>query len=189
MRICVFTGSSLGNSQGYAQAAEQLGQVLVRQGIDLVYGGAQVGLMGVVADAVLAAGGEVIGVLPEHLANVEIAHEGLTELRVVSSMHERKALMADLSDAFIAMPGGIGTLEECFEIWTWSQLGIHHKPIGLLNVERFYDPLIGFLDQLVASAFVKPIHRDILQCSDQPEQLVDLLLTAQVPREQKWIDT
>lgn len=187
-RICVFTGSSSGNNPAYFEAATTLGQTLADNQIELVYGGAQVGLMGAVADAALEAGGRVIGVLPEHLARVEIAHEGLSELKIVSSMHERKAQMADLSNGFIAMPGGIGTLEECFEVWTWSQLGIHHKPIGLLNVDGFYDRLIEFLDQLVTAEFVKPVHRNMLLCHAKPAELIAQLSVAEVPNQEKWLD-
>ncbi len=188
MNICVFTGSSSGRNDSYKQAAEQLGTELARREIGLVYGGASVGLMGVVADAALNNGGKVIGVLPQSLADLEIAHQQLTELRIVTSMHERKAQMADLSDAFIALPGGIGTLEETFEVWTWSQLGIHNKPIGLLNVAGFYNGLESFLDHLVAEAFVKPVHRRILLSDSEPESLVDKLIAAEVPTIGKWID-
>ena len=188
MNICVFAGSGLGARPSYRSAAQSLGRELAHREIGLVYGGASVGLMGAVADAALAAGGSVIGVLPQSIANVEIAHEGLTELRVVASMHERKAQMAELSTGFIVLPGGIGSLEEAFEVWTWSQLGIHSKPIGLLNVEGFYDGLEAFLDQLVTELFVKQVHRNILQSDDDPSRLIDLLLSAEVPTEGKWID-
>lgn len=144
--------------------------------------------MGTLADAVLQNGGSVIGVLPQSLADVELAHSGLTELKIVASMHERKATMAELSDAFVMLPGGIGSLEEAFEMWTWSQLGIHHKPIGLLNVDGFYDGLQSFLDHLVAEAFVKPVHRNILLSDDEPGRLIDRLLAAEIPTEGKWID-
>ncbi|MGI9286902.1 MAG: TIGR00730 family Rossman fold protein [Pseudomonadales bacterium] len=187
MNICVFTGSSLGRNNSYQHAAGRLGAELARRGIGLVYGGASVGLMGVIADATLNNGGKVIGVLPQSLADLEIAHQHLTELRVVSSMHERKAQMADLSDAFIALPGGIGTLEETFEVWTWSQLGIHKKPIGLLNVAGFYNGLENFLDHLVTEAFVKPAHRRILLSDCEPESLIDKLIAAEVPTIGKWI--
>ena len=147
-RVCVFCGSKAGARPEYADAARSMGTALAAEGIDLVYGGGQVGLMGLVADAVLAAGGEVIGVIPEHMSDREIAHYGLTDLRIVSSMHERKALMYELSDGFAALPGGLGTLEELFEITTWSQLGLHAKPTGLLDVGGFYGPVGAFLDQL-----------------------------------------
>jgi len=144
--------------------------------------------MGAVADAALDQGGVVIGVIPESIADLEIAHEGLTQLEVVRSMHERKARMSDLSDGFIVLPGGIGSLEEAFEVWTWSQLGIHSKAIGLLNVEGFYDGLEGFLDHLVREAFVKPIHRGILLSDSDPIRLVDRVLAAEVPAARKWIE-
>lgn len=188
MRICVFCGSSLGKRESYAHAAAALGQAIAKRGLGLVYGGASVGLMGTVADSALNAGGEVIGVLPEALAELEIAHADLSELHIVSSMHERKKMMADLSDAFIALPGGIGTMEEAFEIWTWSQLGLHLKPIGLLNVDGFYDSLTTFLDHLVEEAFVKPMHRDILAADNDPHSLIDKLLSEEIPTDKKWVD-
>jgi uncharacterized protein (TIGR00730 family) len=146
----------------YTAAAEAFGALLARAGIGLVYGGGAVGLMGVVADAARAQGGEVIGVIPEALATREVAHQGLDDLRVVASMHERKATMAELSDAFVALPGGIGTLEELFEVWTWAQLGLHQKPCALLDVAGFYAPLIGFLDGVTSEGFLRPMHRDML---------------------------
>jgi len=188
MNICVFAGSSFGARPSYLSAAQSLGRELAQREIGLVYGGASVGLMGAVADAALDAGGRVIGVLPQSIASVEIAHKGLTELRVVASMHERKAQMAELSTGFIVLPGGIGSLEESFEVWTWSQLGIHSKPIGLLNVEGFYDGLEAFLDQMVRELFVKQVHRNILQSDVDPSRLIDRLLDAEVPTEGKWID-
>lgn len=188
MRICVFCGSSLGGDPAYKQAAVALGTELAARDIGLVYGGASVGLMGVVADAALTKGGEVIGVLPEALADLEIAHEGLSELRIVSSMHERKAQMAELSEAFIALPGGIGTLEETFEVWTWSQLSIHAKPVGLLNVKGYYDGLEAFLDHMTSEHFVKPVHRNIMLSDAKPGALIEKLLTSKVPTDRKWID-
>ena len=188
MRLCVFCGSSLGGDQAYKRAAAALGAELAARGIGLVYGGASVGLMGVVADAALEAGGEAIGVLPEALADLEIAHEGLSELRIVASMHERKAQMAALSEGFIALPGGIGTLEETFEVWTWSQLSIHAKPVGLLNVNGFYDRLEAFLDHMTAEAFVKPVHRNIMLADADPAALIDRLIEADVPTDRKWVD-
>ncbi|GJL90750.1 TIGR00730 family Rossman fold protein [Hyphococcus sp.] len=188
MRICVFCGSSLGAKSEYQQAAFALGRTLAERGIGLVYGGASVGLMGSVADAALEHGGEVIGVLPQALADLEIAHPGLTELRIVSSMHERKAQMADLSDSFIALPGGIGTLEETFEVWTWSQLSLHAKAVGLLNVAGFYDGLERFLDHLVGESFVKPQHRAILHADASPSSLIDKLTSAVIPTDKKWVD-
>jgi len=188
MNICVFCGSSFGRNGAYKGAAEALGAELARREIGLVYGGASVGLMGALANAALAEGGEVIGVIPEALAALEIAHADLAELRVVSSMHERKAQMADLSNAFIALPGGIGTLEETFEVWTWSQLGLHSKPIGLLNVDGFYDGLNAFLDHLVDDAFVKASHRGILLSERDPSMLIENLISAELPRDHKWVN-
>lgn len=188
MRICVFCGSSFGKNEKYKEAAKSLGAAIAKKGYGLVYGGASVGLMGTVADAALKSGGDVIGVLPKSLADLEISHKGLTELRVTDSMHERKAIMAELSDAFVVLPGGIGTLEEAFEIWTWSQLGIHSKSIGLLNVENFFSGLETFLDHIVEEAFVKQVHRDIMLSDTNPERLVDRLLLAEVPNTHKWVD-
>jgi uncharacterized protein (TIGR00730 family) len=186
-RICVFCGSSPGNRPEYLAAATQLGTALAARGIGLVYGGAAVGLMGAVADASLASGGEVVGVIPQALVDRELAHRGLTELRIVGSMHERKALMAELADAFVALPGGIGTFEELFEVWTWAQLGSHQKPCALLNVLGFYDGLLGFLDHVVASAFLKQLNRDMLLVAGTPEQLFEQLLVFRAPTETKWI--
>ena len=176
MNVCVFAGSSIGRREEYAQAARRLGQVIASNGLGLVYGGASVGLMGAAADGALEQGGRVIGILPEWLESWEVAHENLTELRIVSSMHERKAQMADLSDAFVVLPGGIGSLEECFEIWTWSQLGIHRKSIGLLNICGYYDQLQGFLDHIVAEQFLKSEHREMLLVDDDPQTLIQALL-------------
>jgi hypothetical protein len=187
INICVFAGSSAGKRPSYKVAAQALGEELAHRDIGLVYGGASVGLMGALADAVMANGGSVIGVMPQSLSDLEIAHAGLTELRIVASMHERKAAMAELSDAFVALPGGIGSLEESFEALTWSQLGIHRKPIGLLNVEGFYDGLEKFLDHLVAESFVKPIHRNILLSDSEPGRLIERLLAADLPTQGKWI--
>jgi len=186
-RVCVFCGSSIGNQRAYAEAAEALGAVLAKRGIGLVYGGGNVGLMGVIADAVMAAGGEVIGVIPQSLADREIAHAGITELRVVDSMHTRKAMMADLTDAFIAMPGGVGTFEEFFEAVTWTQLGLHRKPCGLLNVNAFYTPLALFIDQAVTEGFIKPIHRTAIVVDSDPARLLDTLGTIDLPAVPKWI--
>ncbi|MCP1242201.1 LOG family protein [Acetobacter lambici] len=186
-RICVFCGSSAGRGSAYLHAAEQLGLLMAQRGIGLVYGGASVGLMGAVANAVLAGGGQVTGVIPQALVEREVAHNGLEDLRVVGSMHERKALMADLSDAFIALPGGIGTLEELFEVWTWTQLGNHAKPCGVLNVNGFYSSLGTFLDHVVEEGFLKPAHRAILQVGKTPEDLLDGLARWHPPQETKWI--
>jgi len=162
MRLCVFCGSSFGTRTTYRDAAEELGALLAERQIELVYGGAHVGLMGALADSVLARGGRVIGVIPQALLAREIAHSGLTQLHVVDSMHERKALMASLSDGFVALPGGIGTLEELFEVWTWAQLGLHSKPCALLDVDGFYTGLVGFLDQAVAQGFLRSKQREWL---------------------------
>ncbi len=181
MNICVFAGSSSGQRSSYMAAAEKLGHAIARRGMGVVYGGADLGLMGAVANATLAAGQTVIGVLPQALASVEIAHPGLTELHIVESMHERKALMAERSDAFIALPGGIGTLEETFEVWTWSQLGIHAKPIGLLNVDGYYDGLLEFLNHVASEGFVKPAHRHMLLANADPDTLVERIVRAEIP--------
>jgi uncharacterized protein (TIGR00730 family) len=186
--ICVFCGSSPGGDPAYMAAAEATGRALAERGLTLVYGGAKVGLMGAVADAALAAGGEVIGVLPVALEKKEIAHFGLTRLEVVGSMHERKARMAELSDGFVALPGGAGTLEEIFEIWTWGQLGFHGKPAGFLNVAGFYDKLLGFIDHTVDQAFLKPAHRDMLIFRDDPRTLLDALAAYQAPAAEKWLE-
>ena len=185
-RLCVFCGSSVGSNPAYAEAAVTLGSLLARRGIGLVYGGGNVGLMGVIADAALAAGGEVIGVIPKALADREVANHGVTELRVVDSMHTRKAMMADLSDAFIAMPGGVGTFEEFFEAITWTQLGLHRKACGLLNVAGFYTPLAAFIDQAVSDGFIKPVHRAAIVVDDNPERLLDTLTTIDLPDAPKW---
>ena len=175
-RVCVFCGSKHGVRSAYRQAARAMGETLVAAGIDLVYGGGKVGLMGVVADAVLDAGGQVIGVIPEAMSDREIAHYGLTDLHIVDTMHERKALMYNLSDGFVALPGGLGTLEELFEITTWSQLGLHAKPTGLLDVAGYYAPLVGFLDQLVTEGFVSSRHRRLLRVAAEPAALLDQLV-------------
>jgi uncharacterized protein (TIGR00730 family) len=174
-RVCVFCGSKHGVRPEYTEAARAMGSALAAGGIGLVYGGGSIGLMGVVADAVLAASGEVIGVIPDHMSDREIAHYGVTDLRVVGSMHERKALMYELSDGFVALPGGLGTLEELFEITTWSQLGLHEKPTGLLDVAGFYTPLVRFLDQLVTEGFVAERHRRLLRVAEKPAALLEQL--------------
>jgi len=172
MRICVYAGSNPGANPAYAEAAGELAGLLTSKGIGVVYGGGKVGLMGILADAVLEAGGEVIGVIPQDLMDREVGHEGLSELRVVGSMHERKALMAELSDGFVALPGGAGTLEELIEIYTWSQLGLHEKPMGVLNVANYYDGLDALLDHAVQEGFLRPEHRAALHTAATP---VDLL--------------
>ena len=164
-----------------------MGRALVAANIELIYGGGRVGLMGVLADAVLEAGGRVQGVIPQALADLEVAHQGLTKLHVVETMHQRKALMADLSDGFIALPGGIGTFEELFEIWTWAQLGMHTKPIGLLNILGYFDLLLGFLDHAVSQQLLKPVHRGVIQVSAHPAELLTQLLQAHPASSPKWI--
>jgi uncharacterized protein (TIGR00730 family) len=175
-RICVYCGSREGSQPAYAQAARDLGAELARRGLGLVYGGGRIGLMGVLADAVLAAGGTVTGVIPRALVSKEVAHLDLKDLRIVGSMHERKALMAELSDGFIALPGGFGTLEEMFEILTWSQLRLHAKPCGLLNVEGFYDSLLAFLDHAVKEDFIRARLRASVLVETDPARLLDLLV-------------
>jgi uncharacterized protein (TIGR00730 family) len=187
-RICVFTGSNSGARAAYADAARELGTLLASRGIGLVYGGGRVGLMGTVADAVLAAGGEAIGVIPEALVAKEVAHTSLTRLHVVGSMHERKALMADLADAFLAMPGGWGTLEEFFEVITWAQLGLHRKPCGLLNVEGYFDGLLAFLDHAIGERFVRSENAALLTVAATPGELLDRLGSATPPPVEKWLD-
>jgi len=187
-RICVFCGSSRGAKPEYADVADALGVAIAQRGYGLVYGGAQVGLMGIVADAALRAGGEVIGVIPEALVRKEVVHTHLQDLRIVGSMHERKALMSDLSDAFVALPGGCGTFEEFFEVVTWAQIGLHRKPCALLNVAGFYDPLLALFDHAVSERFVRPEHRAMIVTETDPERLLDLLETHQMPTLTKWID-
>ncbi|MBD3735676.1 MAG: TIGR00730 family Rossman fold protein [Pseudomonas balearica] len=184
--ICVFCGASTGTDPVYREAAAAMGRTLAEQGITLVYGGGAVGLMGVVADAALAAGGEVIGIIPQSLKDAEIGHPGLTRLEIVDGMHARKARMAELADAFIAMPGGLGTLEELFEVWTWGQLGYHAKPMGLLDTNHFYAKLSHFLDHLVAEAFVRPQYREMLQRGDTPDALLERLRAWQPTIKAKW---
>ena len=188
MRICVYAGSSVGRSPVYREAAQALGKLLAEEGIGLVYGGGNIGLMGVTADAVLAHGGEVIGVITEQLAGHGLGHAKLTELRIVPTMHERKAVMAELSDGFIALPGGIGTLEELFEAWTWSQLGVHAKPIAFLNAGGFYDKLSQFLDHVVDEQFLKPVHRKVLIIESDPRVLLAALRDTPIPYVPKWLD-
>jgi uncharacterized protein (TIGR00730 family) len=173
--VCVFSGSSPGARPSYAGAARLLGREIAGRGLRLVYGGAAVGLMGTVADAALGAGGEVVGVIPRHLADREVAHTGLSALHVVGSMHERKALMADLADGFVALPGGLGTLEELAEVLTWSQLGLQSKPCGVLDVDGFYAPLLAFLDHTVTERFVSEAHRALVLSADDAAVLLDLL--------------
>lgn len=186
-RICVYCGSSPGRNPEFLQAAEALGQALVGRGLGLVYGGASIGVMGAVANAVLAHGGEAIGVIPEALHEKEITHTGLSEQHIVGSMHERKALMAQLSDGFIALPGGWGTFEEIFEALTWAQLGIHRKPCGLLNVSGYYDHLGLFLEHAIEQQFVKSEFRAMLMISPDPQGLLEQFAAYDPPVVKKWI--
>jgi uncharacterized protein (TIGR00730 family) len=179
--ICVYCGSNSGRVPAFTAAADSLGKLLAERRIKLVYGGGQVGLMGTLADAVLEAGGEVEGVIPEFLALKEIAHMSLSRLHVVKSMHARKAMMESLSEGFIAMPGGIGTMEELFEIWTWGQLGQHRNPVGLLNVDGYYDALVAFLDTMTEQGFLTPEHRSALLVSDDAEALLDMFAAYDAP--------
>ena len=185
--VCVYCGSSEGRDPAYAEAARALGREVAARGLGLVYGGSSVGIMRVVADAALERGGRVTGVIPEALVRKEIAHRGLTELRVTGSMHERKTVMAELSDAFVALPGGIGTLEEIFEAWTWGQLGLHAKPCGLLNVAGYWDRLVAFLDHAVAERFLKEANRATLLVSEDPAELLDRFAAYRAPTVTKWI--
>ena len=186
--ICVYCGSSPGRLDAYADGARELAKALVDRGLGLVYGGASIGLMGLVADAVLQLGGKAVGVIPQALARKEVVHPNLSELHITQSMHERKTLMAELSDGFIAMPGGIGTLEEIFEIWTWAQLGIHAKPCGLLNVAGYFDALTTFLDHATTEQFLKPQHRSVLIVEPQANALLDRFARYQPPGVQKWLE-
>ena len=187
-RLCVYCGSNRGTSPEFTAAAASLGQALASRGIGVVYGGGHVGLMGVLADAALAGGGEVIGVIPTALQEKELGHPGLTEMHVVGSMHERKQMMADLSGGFIAMPGGIGTLEELFETFTWLQLGFHQKPVALLNVDGFYDALIGFVRQLTRDGFLKPAHEACLLVDRDADSLLRKMETFEPPQLGKWME-
>ncbi|SNZ07055.1 TIGR00730 family Rossman fold protein [Cohaesibacter gelatinilyticus] len=185
--ICIFCGSNWGNREEYKQAASAISREIARRGYTLVYGGAGVGLMGACADAALAEGGKVIGILPEALKEKEVDHKGLTELHLVSSMHERKAMMAELSDGFISIPGGAGTMDEMFEIWTWGMLGWHDKPSALMNVEGYYDDLIKFLDKTADEGFVRKAHREMLIIDTDAESILDQMENYQPPQGSKWI--
>lgn len=187
-RICVFTGSSPGARADYGAAARTLAEELVSREIELVYGGARVGLMGMLADRVLELGGHVIGVIPDSPVLLDVAHKSLSELRVVNSMHERKAMMVDLASGFIAMPGGVGTIEEIFEVVTWAQLGMHAHPCGLLNVAGYYDALIAFLEHSVSERFLKEIHREMLLVEQEPASLLDAFADHVPARVGKWVD-
>jgi uncharacterized protein (TIGR00730 family) len=189
-RVCVFCGSSDGARPGYARAAERLGEELAARGIGLVYGGAHVGLMGRVADACRAVGGQVTGVIPERLVDAEVAHTGIDDLRIVGSMHERKALMSELSDGFVALPGGFGTLEEFCEVLTWSQLGLHDppKPCGLLDVAGYFEPLVTLFDRGVDEGFIRPVHRNLVLARDDAGALLDALAAwTPPPATRKWV--
>lgn len=187
--VCVFCGASTGANPLYRDAAIALGRTLAERGLTLVYGGGAVGLMGIVADAALAAGGEVIGIIPQSLKDAEIGHAGLTRLEVVDGMHARKARMAELSDAFIALPGGLGTLEELFEVWTWGQLGYHAKPLGLLDVNGFYEKLGSFLDHIVDEGFVRPQHRAMLLLGSEAGALLEGMARMETPVVPKWVQS
>lgn len=187
-RICVYAGSNVGARRDYADAAEQLARAIVARGLGIVYGGGNVGLMGVLADAALAQGGEVIGVMPDALVAREIGHHGVTELRIVSSMHERKATMSELADAFVALPGGFGTIEELVEVLTWSQLGIHAKPCALLDVAGFYQPLVDFFARAAKEGFVREQHHAMLLVDTDPGALLDRMEAWRPPKVHKWID-
>ena len=186
--VCVFCAASPGGDAAYVAQAAALGRYLAESGRRIVYGGGRTGLMGALADAALTAGGDVIGIIPRHLVEREVAHVDLTELHVVASMHERKALLAELSDGFLAMPGGLGTLEELFEIWTWGQLGLHRKPYGLLDVNAFFAPLLGFLDHAVTEGFIRQEYRDLLVVDTQPEELIRRMEAMLPPALPRWLD-
>jgi len=187
LSVCVFCGSNIGARDEYSEAARQVGRAVAMHGLTLVYGGAAVGLMGALADAALAAGGRVVGVIPRALVERELAHSGLSELHEVGSMHERKAMMADRSHAFLALPGGAGTLEELFEVWTWAQLGHHQKPVGLLNVGGFFDALLAFLDHQVSERFIRPEHLAMLIVESDPGRLLERFASYRPPAVEKWI--
>jgi uncharacterized protein (TIGR00730 family) len=186
--ICVFCASSPGVDPHYAESARAFGETLARTGRRVVYGGGNTGLMGALAEGVLAARGEIVGVMPRHLVEREVAHRGLTRLHTVSSMHERKAMLAEMADAFVALPGGLGTLEEFTEIWTWGQLGLHRKPYGLLNVAGFYTPLLEFLDHALAQGFVRPEHRAMVHVAEDPAALLEAMEHAPPPALPKYLD-
>jgi uncharacterized protein (TIGR00730 family) len=186
-RICVFCGSKAGAATAYREATVALGAEMVRRGIGAVYGGGSVGLMGVLADCVLELGGEIIGVIPEALATKELLHPRVTDMRRVADMHQRKALMAELAGAFLALPGGYGTFEELFEIVTWAQLGFHRKNIGLLNVGGYFDPLVELIEHAIRQGFIVPSHRDLIVVEREPARLLDRLATHEMPRVKRWL--
>lgn len=187
-RVCVFCGSNHGVRPAYTAAAEKLARFLVKLGIGIVYGGGNIGLMGVLADTAIIAGGEVTGVIPRALFAKEVGHAGITDMRIVGSMHERKALMAELSDGFIALPGGWGTFDEFCEVLTWAQLGLHRKPCGILNVEGYYDPLLKMFDHSVAEGFLKPEYRPLVIAASEPEELIAKMQGYQPPSLDRWIE-
>lgn len=179
--VCVFCGSKSGNKPAYEQMAITVGNLFVDRGIDLVYGGGSIGLMGVIADTLLARGGHVYGVIPQHLRQLEVQHDAATEMHIVANMHERKAMMGDLSDGFLTLPGGLGTLEELFEVLSWAQLGIHQKPIGLLNVDGYFDSLLAFVDTCVSEGFTREKYRRLLLVDDDPVRLLDAMAGYSAP--------
>lgn len=187
-RVCVFTGSNSGFRPIYRKVAEELGRTLAERHLGLVYGGARIGLMGILANAVLGSGGDVTGVIPAGLVEKEVGHNGVADLRVVGSMHERKALMADLADGFVALPGGWGTLDEFFEILTWGQLGLHQKPCGLLNVHGYFDSLLSFVEHSITEGFLRREHGSMIQVSTSPGAILDMLASYEPPTLEKWID-
>ncbi len=186
--VCLYAGSQAGARPAYAEGAERLARLLAREGIGIVYGGGRAGLMGVLADAATEAGGRVTGIIPEQLQARELAHEGLEDLRIVRSMHERKALMAELSDAFVAVPGGIGTLEEIVEVFTWAQLGMHGKPVALLDLDGYYEGLVAFFDHAVDEGFLRPTTRSMLLVEPDPEALLERLRAHEPPEVPRWIE-
>jgi uncharacterized protein (TIGR00730 family) len=187
-RLAIFCGSNSGARPEYEEGARALGRVLAERGIGVVYGGSSVGLMQTLAETMLDENGDIIGVIPEMLVKREVANTALDDLRVVGSMHERKALMAELADGFVALPGGIGTLEEFFEMWTWGQLGVHEKPCGLLNIAGYFDPLLAFLDRAVEQRFVRQVHRDMVIVESDPRALLDRFADYEPPRVVKWVN-
>ena len=187
-RVCVFCGSNVGSRPEYAAAAREMAATLASRDIGLVYGGGRVGLMGILADEMLARKGSVVGVIPRMLSEREVGHEGLQQLHIVETMHDRKAKMANLADGFIALPGGIGTLEEIFEVWTWAQLGSHKKPCGFLDVNGFFEPLFEFLDKMVEERFLAPRFRQIAIVESDPEKLMDRFMEYEPPDVARWID-
>jgi uncharacterized protein (TIGR00730 family) len=187
-RLCVYCGSSIGSGLTYIEAAKELAELLVANGTDLVYGGSHRGIMGVIADTVLDSGGKAIGVIPQALVDKEVAHSGLSKLHVVKSMHERKSLMAVLSDGFVAMPGGYGTLEEIIEVLTWGQLQFHNKPCGLLNIGGYFDHLLQYLDHATREGFLRPEHREMLLVAATPAELLDLFAHYEPPEIRKWVE-